>query len=450
MRTASFQKRSRTILYLALPIIGGMLSQTLMNFADMIMVGHLENADQALNAQGVASQAVWAVASLLIGIGSAVQSWSSRRMGAGQPRQSGIALSLALWSSIGIGLPVSLLGVLYASDIIQLLIHNPSVRSLAEPYYTYRTASWFLVMMNFSFRGFFNGISRPRVYFTVIWISQIANVAFSLVLIYGFGALPAMGVAGAGLGTTLATLLGTIIYFIIAFFYQSSHGVFHIKPTGTANWRVLQTLWKLSIPAGLTGVLTSAGFLVFMVITDQIGTTEAAASTILVQIASLSFLPAIGFGLAAATLVSRNLGAGKADEAYQWGLDTAKLGSGLLGAIGLLFVIAPGEFLTLATHNPQIIARAELILQILGLGLFFDSIGNILSQALIGAGHIRPVLIWNVVGMWLIFLPGAWLFGLYYNGGMPGLWLPLFVYRTGLALAMLIIFRHRHWVHIRI
>lgn len=449
MLSNTTKQRSNTILTLSLPIIGGMLSQTLMNLADAAMVGHLPNADIALNAQGIASQSVWAVSAFLIGIGSAIQTWASRRTGEGKPQQSGHGLSIALLYSLAIGAPLSLLGIFFAEDMMQLLIKTETVIKTATPYFQIRSASWFLVMFNFSFRGFFNGISKPRIYFSVIWLSQIVNIILSLGLIYGFWGMPALGVTGAGIGTTLATLFSTILYFIISSRYKKRFGAFHIPTAISKQKHIFKTLLRLSLPAGLTGILNSAGFLLFLVISDKIGTAQSAASNILIQLASVSFLPAIGFGLAAATLVSKNLGANKPEEAYRWGMDTVKLGSGILGAVGIILFIAPELVIKGFTNNTQIIDQASLIVQILGVGVFFDATGNILSQALIGAGAVKSVLITNVTGMWLVFIPGAWYFGLLQEGGMIGLWIPLFVYRLGHTIVMLKIFKNKNWIHIK-
>ena len=178
--------RTKEILGLAFPIMGGMLSQTLMNVADAVMVGHLPQADQALNAQGIASQSVWALAAFLIGIGSAVQTWASRRMGEQKGSQSGHGLSIALYYSLLVGVPLSLVGVWNADVIMEAIIKTKAVSDTAIPYFQIRSGTWFLIMINFSFRGFFNGISKPRIYFTVIWVSQIINIILSLIFIYGF------------------------------------------------------------------------------------------------------------------------------------------------------------------------------------------------------------------------------------------------------------------------
>lgn len=452
-------ERIRHILRLALPIIGGMASQTVMNIVDTVLVGRLPDASVALSAVGYGGFATWAIASFLVGIGSAVQTVAARRMGEGRDRASGYSLTMGLWVALIVGVPVSCLGVVGAGWIFPWFMDDAAVVAAGTPYFGIRSGVWFLIMANFSFRGFFNGVGRPRVYFTVVWIVQLLNIFFSYYLMYGLDlrlgptlafSLPALGVTGAGLGTALATLGGTLMYGLIGRYYQGTHGAFYLPAALAPRRELLVTLLRLSIPAGLTGLISSVGFLVFLIIAGDGGVEVVAATTLLVNLASACFLPAIGFGLAAATLVSNSLGAGQPDAAFRWGRLTTAIAAVLLGGVGLIFMIFPAQVLSAFTHDQAIIQLALPVMIILGAGQALDSAGNVLSQALLGAGAVRSVLVLNLIGMWLIFLPGAWIWGVIFEGGMLGLWIPLFVYRLGLAVAAGVIFARRRWALIKV
>ncbi|MCR9141961.1 MAG: MATE family efflux transporter [bacterium] len=452
-------KRIRHIFALALPIIGGMASQTVMNIADTVLVGRLPDASTALSAVGYGGFAAWAVAAFLVGIGSAVQTVAARRMGESRERASGHALTMGLWLAIIVGVPMSCLGVIGAGAVFPWFIDDAAVVAAGAPYLGIRCGAWFLIMANFSFRGFFNGVGRPRVYFSVVWLVQLLNIVFSYLLIYGFAArvagvelfaIPALGVSGAGLGTVMATLCGTFMYGVIGRYYQRSHGAFFLPAAASQRRELLATLVRLAVPAGLTGLISSVGFLIFLIIAGDGGPKVVAATTLLVNLASACFLPAIGFGLAAATLVSNSLGAREPDEAFRWGLMTTGLAALILGCVGLIFILFPEDVLSAFTHDQTIIQLALPIMIILGAGQAMDSAGNAISHALIGAGAVRAVLLMNLIGMWLVFLPGAYVWGVLYDGGMIGLWIPLFVFRLGLALVAGIIFVRRRWIHIKV
>jgi putative MATE family efflux protein len=452
-------ERIRHIFRLALPIIGGMASQTVMNIVDTVLVGRLPDASTALSAVGYGSFAAWAVAAFLVGIGSAVQTVAARRMGESRERASGHALTMGLWVAILVGVPMSCLGVMAAGEIFPLFIDDAAVVAAGTPYFGIRCGAWFLIMANFSFRGFFNGVGRPRVYFSVVWLVQLLNIVLSYLLMYGahlrvasldLGSLPALGVTGAALGTVLATFCGTLMYGVIGRYYQRSHGAFYLPAAAASRNQLLTTLLRLSVPAGLTGLISSVGFLVFLIIAGQSGVEVVAATTLLVNLASACFLPAIGFGLAAATLVSNSLGARDPDAAFRWGRLTTALAAIILGCVGLIFMIFPELVLGTFTHDQAIIQLALPVMIILGAGQALDSAGNVLGHALMGAGAVRAVLVLNLIGMWLIFLPGAYLWGVVFAGGMIGLWVPLFVFRLGISIAAGVIFARRRWVHIKV
>lgn len=444
------------IFRLALPIIGGMASQTLMNVVDTILVGQLPDSSTALSAVGYGSFAAWSIAAFLVGIGSAVQTVAARRMGEGRERASGYALTMGLWVAMLVGIPLSCAGVVGAPYVFPLFMNDAGVIDAGTPYLAMRCGAWFLIMANFSFRGFFNGVGRPRVYFTVVWLVQIINIVLSYVFIYGVNtgaqsfSIPALGVSGAALGTVAATLCGTLMYAVISRYYAGSHGAFFLPAALDNRRQLLATLLRLSVPAGLTGLISSVGFLVFLIIAGRSGVEVVAATTLLVNLASACFLPAIGFGLAAATLVSNSLGAREPDEAFRWGRLTTVLAALILGCVGMVFVIFPEQVLGAFTHDQEIIRLALPVMIILGAGQALDSAGNVLGHALIGAGAVRAVLILNLIGMWVIFLPGAYVWGVLYNGGMIGLWIPLFIFRIGISIAAGIIFARRRWVHIKV
>jgi putative MATE family efflux protein len=441
----------REILALALPIIGGMISQSLMNLADTFLVGRLPEAECALAAIGYGSVASMTGSSLLIGIGAGVQVIAARRIGEGRRVESGQPLTEALLLSLTVGVLFSLIGALAAQSIFRFLTKDAGIVAAGAGYLIVRDAGWFIIMGNFAYRGFFNGIGSSRVYLMVVWGMQILNVLVSLPLIFGWGPLPRFGVMGAGIGTTLATTAATLAYVAVSRrWFRKSHGALTRAATAAERAVLRASLIRLSLPAGLTNLLTTAGFLTFLKITGTVGRAESAATTILVNLTQLCNLPAVGFGLASATFVSRSLGARRPDEAFAWGIRTVCFGSMVIGSLALAFLLWPRGIVGFFTHDAHLIELARRPLGILGAGLLLDAAGTIFAQSLIGAGSVRPVLITNALGMWGVFLPGAYLFGQRLGYGMLGLWYPLFVFRLGVAIVMATVFLRRRWVHIKV
>lgn len=442
--------RLRRILSLSLPIIGGMTSQLVMMIADTIMVGQLDESALALAALGFGGFASGVVADFVIGIGAGVQTIAARRMGEGRARESGLALTEALKLSLIFGLPLAALGAVIAPGMAALLTDDPRILREATPFLALRNFNWVFIMLTFSFRGFFNGISQPRIYLMVIFLMQILNVLAGYVFIFGWGPAPALGVTGAGVGSLIATALGALIYVFVARYYSASYGALQTPTPAPARRALRALLIKLSLPAALAGFAASSGFAVFLKLTGMVGVAETAATVILINIAFTFLFPSIGFGLAAATLVSENLGAGRADAAFRAGRETMWVGALTLASLGLGLCFFARPLIGAFTDDAAVAGIALLPLQIFSLALFLDVAGVIYSQALIGAGAVRPVMFGHLVGMYGVFLPCAWLFGVQLGYGMLGLWIPMFAYRLLLTGFFAALYERRRWAEIRI
>ena len=126
-------QRLRHILLLGLPIIGGMLSQSLLNLIDAAMVGHL--GETALAGVGIGSYANFMAIALVMGLGSAVQTLVARRHGEGRDQDSILALNAGLLLALGIGLPIMLLCWLLAPQLLALLNNDPAVLAIGIDYF---------------------------------------------------------------------------------------------------------------------------------------------------------------------------------------------------------------------------------------------------------------------------------------------------------------------------
>jgi MATE family multidrug resistance protein len=203
-------QRYRTILLLALPIIGGQISQNLLNIVDLAMVGQLGSV--AVAAVGVASFSNFLAASFVMGLGSGVQALVSRRIGEGKPEAAVRALNGGLFLALAIGLPISI-GLFLVSELLMTaLTSDAAVAADATSYFSARVLGSFAIGMNFAFRGYWNGVSLSMIYMRTLIIMHLANIALNYLLIFGKFGFPELGVAGAGAGTALSIILGVVLY----------------------------------------------------------------------------------------------------------------------------------------------------------------------------------------------------------------------------------------------
>ena len=428
---------------LGLPIMGGMLSQSLLNLIDAAMVGSLGQA--ALAGVGLGGYANFMAIALVLGLGVGVQATVARRRGEGQMDRLAQPLNSGLLIAALIALPLSLLCWFNAERIISLLTDDPEVAAIGSDYFRWRTLAIIAVGFNFAFRGYWNGIRRTGMYLQILVVMHVFNVIISYGLIFGRFGLPEMGAEGSGLGTTLAMFLGSALYFLLSWREGRDQGFLRSRP----RFADIRAMLQLSLPNSLQQLFFATGITVLFWIIGQIGTAELAVAHILINLALLLILPGVGMGMAATTLVSHSLGEQQPQEAYRWGWDVVKVAALLLFILGLPFWLAPQLVLQIFTQDPELLALGEWPLRITGLGMTLDATALVLTQALLGAGASRTVMSVNLGSQWLLFLPCAYLLGPVLGGGLLAVWLLQSLYRIITSVIFAILWQRKHWAEIR-
>jgi MATE family, multidrug efflux pump len=436
--------RRKRVFALALPIIGGMVSQNLLNLVDTSMVGVLGNS--ALAAVGMANFAYFMANAFITGLAAGVQAMSARRKGEGRLSETAVPLNGGVLLAVGLGLPLSIgLGVL-APTLFPLLDHDPVVAHLGAPYLRARLVGLVPLGINFAFRGYWNAVDMSSKYLRTLVVMHVSNVILAWILIYGHLGVPALGVTGAGIATTSATFLGTGYYVALAWRHAREGGFLRALPDRES----MRAMLKVSIPSGLQQFLFAAGMTTFFGIVGKIGTAALAAANVLTNLTLVAYLPGLGFGLAAATLVGQELGAKRPDDARRWGWEVARLASFLVALICVPAVLMPDLILRGFLHDPATRALAVWPLRIVAIGIAFDSFGTVLMNALLGAGDSRRVMAVAVGMQWVIFLPLAYLVGPHLGGGLSSIWALNLSYRFVQAILFTRMWSRGRWAAIRL
>jgi putative MATE family efflux protein len=277
-------------------------------------------------------------------------------------------------------------------------------------------------------------------------VMHASNIVLNWLLIFGHLGLPRLGVAGAGIGSAIATFIGSGLYLAQAWQLARANGFLRRLP----DRRSMTTMLRLSVPTGVQQLFFAAGLTAFFWIIGRVGTAELAASNVLVQLLLVGILPGIGSGMAAASLVSQALGRRDPADAMAWGWDVAKLatlGVGLMALVGLVF---PDLLLRPFLHDPAILALARTPLRALAASMSVDTLGVVLMNALLGAGDNLRVMAVALVLQWVVFLPCAYLVGPILGFGITGVWLGHIGYRCLQAGAFAWIWRSGSWARIEV
>jgi len=434
--------RRQRILALALPIIGGMLSQNLLNIVDTAMVGFL--GDAALAAVGLGSFVVFMCQAPILGISTGVQTLAARKKGEGRVDRAAKVLNTALLVVLVVAPVLSLIYVQLAEPLYPFLNKDDAVIAQGVPYLEWRLAATVFVGMNFAFRGYWNALDLSRLYMKTLIVMHACNIVLNYVLIFGHFGAPALGVAGAGLASALSMVIGTAVYFYLGFTHARRDGFLK----GLANRQETGSLIRISGPSGLQQLFFAAGFVAIFWIIGRVGTAELAAANVLITVTLFAILPGLGLGLACTTLVSQALGRGEAEDAYRWAWDVAKVTVVVMTVLGLPMWLIPDLISSIFIHDVTTREIARWPMRLVGLTMPIEALGFAFMHGLLGAGDARSVMTISVSIQWLVLLPLAYLVGPILGFGLLAIWLLQGGTRSMQSALFLLKWRSRRWQHI--
>jgi len=407
----------RRVIRLAWPMIGESFLQTLLGIVDTILVAGLGVA--ALAGVGTAMNVTFILIGAMMALTVGASVLVAQAVGAKEYVVANQFAKQAIILAILISLPISLLGFIFGAPVIALFGLEPDASNIALEYLhvTVGTIAVLTVMLLASsvLRG--AGNSRTPLFVTIV--VNLINLGLTYGLIYGHFGLPALGAIGSAWGTSIARLLGAIV--LVAILWRGSDG---IRLAGLFGWRpqfgVVRDVLRIGVPAALEEVIVIVAFAALTPIVAGLGTDVVAAHRAVISILSFSFLPGIGFGLAATALVAQSIGAQNTTEARAITTEAARWALIWMGGIGLLFLIFASNIMQIFNPSPAMLIAGTASIQVMALiqpcwaGTF------VYGGALRGIGDTRtPFLVsggmmWVVVGLAYVVmhfypsLPAVW------------------------------------------
>ncbi|MFC1562587.1 MATE family efflux transporter [candidate division KSB1 bacterium] len=433
---------SKVILKLSYPIIIGMVSRTLLSFMDTLMVGRLGAV--AIASVGLGSITVWVVIFHFFALGTGTQIMTSRRYGEGNDRECGVVLNNALIFSIIASVFIGTMFFVFSRNIFDFVSEDPLVYKYGSTYIRIRIFEVFSFTLISVFAGFYNGVGITRIHMYVMLIVNIMNIFLNYLLIFGKFGFPRLEVTGAAFASTISTYLGVGVIIAISLRKKYRKRFLFLKKI-KINLSILTALLKLSSPNALKNIFILSGYMIFLKIIGTLGTRELAASTICLNLSSVSWMPAVGIGVATATLVGQSIGSKNNELAERYSWESIKLSLAIMGTIGIIFIVFPKWIIEIFSSDSIVIQNGISVLRILGVIQFFDALGIILSSSLEGAGKTFFVGISEIFFVWLIFLPLSYLLGIFLGFGIIGSWIGMIAYFIGFDTVLFLDFKKGNW-----
>lgn len=427
-----FAVEVRRLLRLAGPIVVSQLGQVGMNTADTVMVGPL--GATPLAAAGLGSAIHWLVTVVCMGTLVGMSPLVSQAFGAGDLDRCRRVLIQGGWLAAVLAVPVTLVS-LVGNEIALGLGQDPAVSELTGGYLAalaWGVLPFFLFMAARQFLEATGHVTAPMV---ITFIGLAINIAANRILIYGFGDwVPALGVVGSGWATTLVrwSMLGVILVFVIRHPRLRPRANEPASPDAAIIGRILRVGLPIGGQFGLEMGLFAFG--AFMM--GWLGPLELAAHQVTINIASTTFMVALGTSMAGSIRVGHHIGAGRPRRLRRAVLATYLLAVGFMALCAMVFVAFPESLIGLYTRDPDIVRLGASLLLVAAAFQVFDG-GQVAGiSALRGAADTRTPAFIAAVGYWGIGVPVGYLLAFHAGLGPVGVWLGL---SAGLAVAAVLL-----------
>jgi MATE family multidrug resistance protein len=339
-----------------------------------------------------------------------------------------------LWSAVVIALPIWAI-LWHAEAILLALGQEPDLARTAAHYL--HTLQWSVMpfLGYITLRSFMSAVERPLAALWVAAVAVLFNALAVWTLMFGKFGFPALGLPGAGIGTTLSSTFLFVGLCVMVSLDRRFRRYHIFGDFWRPDWARFREMWRLGLPIAATLVFEVTVFNAAVFLMGLIGADSLAAHSIAIQIASLAFMVPLGLGMAASVRVGRAFGAGDRDGVTRAGWSAYGLAILYACCTAALMLLAPrlliGVFLDLnAPENQPVIRLAVVFLAFAGLFQIFDATQAAASGMLRGLTDTRIPMIMAGLGYWCIGFPLAIALGFFAGFGGAGIWAGL---ATGLA-----------------
>jgi putative MATE family efflux protein len=431
----------RAILLLSIPMVLEMSMESVFAVVDIFFVSKL--GTEAVATIGITESLLTLLYAIAIGLSMATTAMIARRVGEKEYDKGGTIAVQAILVGILLSLPVSLLGLFFAPDLLQLMGASETIINSQYMYTTIMMSTNIVIMLIFIINAIFRGAGDAAIAMRVLWIANLINIILDPCLIFGLGPFPEMGVAGAAIATSIGRGIG-VIYQMIALSRGSGRIRIHRKNLHP-DFKIMRRLIRLSLGGIGQFFIATSSWIGLVRIIAIFGSTALAGYTIAIRIIVFSILPSWGMSNAAATLVGQNLGAKKPDRAERSVWISAYVNMFFMIIVAVIFVIFARPLVAFFTNETDVIDIGAKALRYISYGYIFYAYGMVMTQAFNGAGDtFTPTLI-NLFCFWLVEIPLAYFLALEYGLKETGVFLAIITAESLVGIVGIILFKMGRW-----
>lgn len=381
---------SKEILTIAYPILISLVMEQAIGMTDTAFLGRVGEIE--LGASAIAG--VYYIAIFMIGFGFSIgsQILMARRNGEKRYSEIGDIFYQGVYFMIFLAAAAFTLTELITPWLLPKILSSQNIYAAAESYIHWRAFGFFFSFVAVMFRAFFVGTTQTKTLTLNSLVMVGSNIVFNYILIFGKFGFPALGIAGAAIGSSLAELV-SLIFFITYTVRKIDLKKYGLNRFSSFNTDKLRRLLNVSLWTMIQNFVSLSTWFIFFLYVEHLGERPLAITNIIRNISGITFMIISAFASTCGSLVSNQIGAGKADSVVCTVHQHIKLALSIVLPLTILFAVFPTVVLGIYTDMPDLIEASIPSLWVFCTTTWLTAASNIYFQSVSGTGNTRMAFI---------------------------------------------------------
>lgn len=434
MNLQKYTSEFRYNFQLAIPVMIGHLGHVLVGLADNIMVGRLGAAPLA--AVSLGNSFVFIAFSLGIGFSLAITPLIAESDGEGDIDKGKKLFQHSLILCTILGLSMFLL-LIVASPLMRYMDQPPEVVELAMPYLRIVAFSMIPLMIFQAYKQFTDGMSKTKYGMNATLLANVVNVVLNFVLIYGLWIFPRLELIGAAYGTLIARIVMMIFIIWILNTRDKFKPFFQWLSLDEIRRNLFQKIINLGFPTAMQMLFEVGVFTAAIWLAGTIGTNDQAANQIALNLSSMTFMIAVGLGVAATIRVGNQKGLKNFTELRRISFSIFLQVIIIECVFALAFILFKDVLPIIYIDDDQVIKTAASLLLIAGLFQLSDGFQVVVLGALRGLQDVKIPTYITFIAYWIVGFPTCYILAKVLGFGSQGIWIGLL---AGLSVSAILLY----------
>jgi putative MATE family efflux protein len=386
----------RDIWKMAYPVMIGSVAVTVLNITDTVYLGRIGEVELGASALAGVYYFVMAMIGVAIGIGTQIQ--IARRTGEKNDDAIGEIFDHSVLIFLGLAVIEFVILKFLSTAIFGKIIASEELQVACKEFLRYRSYGIFFLLLATAFRSFYVGIATPKVYGYYSALIAIVNMILGYMLIFGHFGVPKMGIAGAGLASSIAEGVGIIFLFLYARWRMDIHR-FKLFRFEKFKAELISKTLVLSAPLVVQNLISMGAWFIFFVFIEKMGKHALAISNITRSAYMINMTPIWGFAVAANSMVSNIIGQGRQAEVVTLVNRIIKMATAISLVMIIIDLLIPFDLMELFTTDKQLIADSYGCMQVVTIAMLTFPFAIVCISSVSGTGATKSALLIEVAAI---------------------------------------------------